>query len=223
MPFYHVNRGLSRAFQEGMTKRDGRKTREIGAAVTHFILTCARLPFMRQNNWTWVALFLLGLAALVLFLMNRFPEALESEDRQMRLVYSLLLLTFVGGSLILGWRERAGVALKQALDVVAPMGRVSLLGCTRVSDTPIDYYQKVHRPGVEIIGAHTNARPVHESYTHHWTHRDDIVALMDLVAGGRIDMSKMLSEIHAPEDAPAVFRRLAENKDFPIGVAFRWK
>ena len=70
---------------------------------------------MRQNNWTWAALFLLGLAALVLFLMNRFPDALEGEDKQMRLVYSLLLLTFVGGSVILGWRERAGVALKQAL------------------------------------------------------------------------------------------------------------
>lgn len=115
------------------------------------------------------------------------------------------------------------VALKQALDVVAPMGRVSLLGCTRVSDTPIDFYQKIHRPGVHIIGAHTNARPKSESYPHYWTHRDDIEALMNMVIGGRIDMSKILSEIHPPEDAPEVFRRLAENKDFPIGVAFNWK
>ena len=115
------------------------------------------------------------------------------------------------------------IALKQALDVVAPMGRVSLLGCTRVSDTPIDFYQKVHRPGVEIIGAHTNARPHVESYPHHWTHRDDIEALMDLTAGGRLDLSKILSETHAPEEAPEVYRRLAENRDFPVGVVFRWK
>lgn len=96
-------------------------------AVTHFTPSCARLLCMRQNNWTWAALFLLGLAALVLFLMNRFPDALESEDKQMRLVYSLLLLTFVGGSLILGWRERAGVALKQALAWVA-IGLVLVIG-----------------------------------------------------------------------------------------------
>lgn len=115
------------------------------------------------------------------------------------------------------------VALKQALEVIAPMGRVSLLGCTRVSDTPIDYYQKVHRPGVEIIGAHTNARPSVESYPHHWTHRDDIEALMDMTSGGRLDMSKILSEIDSPEDAPQVYRRLAENKAFPVGVVFRWK
>lgn len=115
------------------------------------------------------------------------------------------------------------VALKQALDVVAPMGRVSLLGCTRVSDTPIDYYQKVHRPGIEIIGAHTNARPRVESYPYHWTHRDDIEALMDLTAGGRLDLSKILSEIHTPQEAPEVYRRLAKNQDFPVGVVFRWK
>lgn len=115
------------------------------------------------------------------------------------------------------------VALKQALDVVAPMGRVSLLGCTRVSDTPIDFYQKVHRPGVEIIGAHTNARPHVESYPHHWTHRDDIEAMMDLAAGGRLDLSKILSATYTPEEAPEVYRRLAEDPKFPVGAVFRWK
>lgn len=112
------------------------------------------------------------------------------------------------------------VALKQALEVIAPMGRVSLLGCTRVSDTPIDYYQKVHRPGVEIIGAHTNARPSVESYPHHWTHRDDIEALMDMTAGGRLDMSKILSEIDSPEDAPQVYRRWRKIRRFRSAWCF---
>ena len=103
------------------------------------------------------------------------------------------------------------------------MGRVSLLGCTRVSDTPIDFYQKVHRPGVEIIGAHTNARPHVESYPHHWTHRDDIEAMMDLAAGGRLDLSKILSATYTPEEAPEVYRRLAEDPGFPVGAVFRWK
>jgi len=74
---------------------------------------------MRQNNWTWAALLLLAFVALLLFLHNRFPGALDSEDAQMRLVHSLLLLALVGGSVVLGWRERAGLALKQALIWIA--------------------------------------------------------------------------------------------------------
>lgn len=59
------------------------------------------------------------------------------------------------------------VAMKQALECAAWMGRVSLLGCTRVSDTATDYYTQVHRPGIKLIGAHNFVRPKHESYPHH--------------------------------------------------------
>ncbi len=82
---------------------------------------------MRQNNWTWAALLLLGAAALLLLLMNRFPGALDSENARMRLVYGVLLLALVGTSVIMGWRERAGVALKQALAWVA-IGLVLVIG-----------------------------------------------------------------------------------------------
>jgi threonine dehydrogenase-like Zn-dependent dehydrogenase len=115
------------------------------------------------------------------------------------------------------------VALNQALACVAPLGRISLLGCTRISDSPIDFYQQVHKPGVTIVGAHTHARPKLESYPHYWTERDDCIAIMNFMAHGRLDMAKIISEIHSPEDAPEVYRRLAENKDFPVGVVFDWK
>jgi Threonine dehydrogenase and related Zn-dependent dehydrogenases len=114
------------------------------------------------------------------------------------------------------------IALSQALSCAAPLGRISLLGCTRVSDVGIDFYQQVHRPGISIIGAHTNARPKLESYPHYWTERDDSIAMLNFMAHGRIDMTKILSEVYYPEDASQVFHRLAENKDFPVGVAFDW-
>jgi threonine dehydrogenase-like Zn-dependent dehydrogenase len=114
------------------------------------------------------------------------------------------------------------VALKQALACTAPLGRVSLLGCTRVSDTLIDFYQDVHRPGISLIGAHTNARPRHESYPHYWTEHDDCVTMLHFMAHGRIDMAKILHEVHTPEEAPEVFHRLAVNQDFPVGVVFDW-
>ncbi len=114
------------------------------------------------------------------------------------------------------------VALKQALDCVAPFGRISLLGCTRVSDTGIDFYQQVHRPGITIVGAHSHARPKLESCPYYWTVRDDCVAMLNFMAYGRLDATKILSEVHPPEAAPEVYGRLAANKEFPVGVLFDW-
>lgn len=114
------------------------------------------------------------------------------------------------------------VALKQALECLAPFGRVSLVGCTRVSDTPIDYYQLVHRRGITIVGAHTSARPARESYPGYWTERDECMAVMNLMANGRIDVSKILSAVYSPRDVEAVYAALAENKDFPVGALFDW-
>jgi threonine dehydrogenase-like Zn-dependent dehydrogenase len=114
------------------------------------------------------------------------------------------------------------VAMKQALECCAPMARMALLGCTRVSDCGIDYYQLVHKPGISLIGAHTNARPQTESFPHHWTHQDDCKALLRLLGGGRLSFSSLISEVHTPGNAPEVYRRLAEDPRFPLGVTFKW-
>ncbi len=70
---------------------------------------------MRDNQWTWAALVLLAVVALLFFLNSRFPGALANEDQKMRLVYGLTWLTLILGSVAVGWRGRAGLALKQAL------------------------------------------------------------------------------------------------------------
>ncbi len=114
------------------------------------------------------------------------------------------------------------LAMKQALECAAPMGRIALLGCTRVSDCAVDYYQQVHRPGVTLIGAHNFVRPKFESYPHHWTHHDDCRALLDLISGKRLKVAPIISEIASPANAPEIYKRLVEDKNFPIGVVFDW-
>lgn len=113
-------------------------------------------------------------------------------------------------------------ALRQSLLTCAPMGRVSLLGCTRTPDT-YDLYHDVHYKGVSLIGAHNFARPKVESAPGNWTAADDFRAMMKLIACGRLDLRSLVSEIHAPQDAPEVYARLAEGRDFPIGVVFDWR
>ena len=114
-----------------------------------------------------------------------------------------------------------GKALDQVLDCMAKLGRIALLGCTRNSDFTIDYYRKVHGPGISLIGAHTNARPQTESSSGLWTTKDDIRTLMQFSANGRMWLGQMVEEIHSPAEAGEVFGRLTVEKHFPV-VQFNW-
>lgn len=113
-------------------------------------------------------------------------------------------------------------ALIQALDCAAWMGRISLLGCTRVSDCPVDFYPQVHRPGIKLIGAHNFVRPKVESYPHHWTHHDDCRAILDMIERGRIKVAPMISRIEKPENCKEIYTQLCEDPMFPIGTVFDW-
>lgn len=115
-----------------------------------------------------------------------------------------------------------GIGLIQALDCMKMMGRVALLGCTRNSNFSIDYYSKVHGNGVTLIGAHTLMRPKVESYPAHWTHVDDLKATVALIKGGRLNFKDMICEYVSPADCQAVYDRLVNDKNFPIGVLFDW-
>ena len=115
-----------------------------------------------------------------------------------------------------------GAGLITALDCMKWMGRVALLGCTRSSKFEIDYYAKVHGRGISLIGAHTMARPQVESSAGLWTDRDDLACVLKLADGGRIDLEKLIEEIHSPTEAQEVFTRLATDPKFPVGVLFDW-
>lgn len=114
-----------------------------------------------------------------------------------------------------------GAGLDMVLDCMAKFGRVALLGCTRNSDFTIDYYRKVHCPGITLVGAHTMARPKMESSEGWWTEVDDAEALIRLIDLGRLSIKNLVEETHSPADAPAVYDRLAKNSVFPI-VQFDW-
>lgn len=124
-----------------------------------------------------------------------------------------------------GCVEVTGVAaaMNQALQCASFMGRISLLGCTRVSDASVDYYQQVHRPGVKLIGAHNFVRPKFESYPHHWTHHDDCRAIMALIAAGRVRVRPIISRVVSPTEAPKVYTELCNDKNFPLGTVFDWR
>ena len=115
-----------------------------------------------------------------------------------------------------------GVGLDQCLDCMAKFGRIALLGCTRNKEFHIDYYRKVHGPGITLIGAHTDARPRQES-SHGWfTAKDDTESLIKLIAGGRLNPEKMVDEVYSPVDCREIYTRLCTDRTFPAVAQFDW-
>lgn len=116
-----------------------------------------------------------------------------------------------------------GAGLDGVLDCMAKFGRVALLGCTRDSNFNIDYYRKVHGPGISLIGAYAGARPERDSFRGWWSEMADVETIVRLCAMERIDPSQMICETHSPKQAPDVYKRLAEDKNFPVCVQFDWR
>lgn len=114
-----------------------------------------------------------------------------------------------------------GSGMDMALDCMARHGRMALLGCTRSSNFSIDYYRKVHGPGITLIGAHTMARPKYESSNGWWTENDDELTIIKYLEYERLDFKSLIEEVHAPSEAPCIFTRLANEKTFPV-VQFDW-
>ncbi len=114
-----------------------------------------------------------------------------------------------------------GTALNEVLDCMAEYGRVALLGCTRNPNFTVDYYHKVHAPGISLIGAHTNARPKNESSPGLWTTRDDVLALLRLLSHKKLSLDDIVEEEHSPHEAWDVYNHLINDKEFPV-TQFNW-
>ena len=66
------------------------------------------------------------------------------------------------------------------------------------------------------------ARPKNESFECWWCEADDERTILKLIESGRIDFMSLIEETYSPEDAPAVYERLAKDSHFPI-VQFDWR
>ncbi len=121
--------------------------------------------------------------------------------------------------------EVTGVAaaLKQALQYTAKRGRISLLGCTRVPDAPVDFYREVHLPGITLIGAHTSNHAEGGSRPERWTANDDYRTFLRFLANGKMKMRPLISEMVSPANAHEVYTRLIAGKNPPLGMVFDWK
>lgn len=116
----------------------------------------------------------------------------------------------------------SSAALPQCLNVAAFEGRIALTGCTRVSDAPVDFYSMVHRPGIQLIGAHNFVRPRLDSYQGYWTRNDDFDMIIRMIKNGKFKVKPIISEVHSTDDAPRIFNELSTNENISLGHVFDW-
>ena len=115
-----------------------------------------------------------------------------------------------------------GAGLDEALDATARFGRVALLGCTRNKEFTIDYYRKVHCPGITLIGAHTDARSELESRPGMFTTRGDIKTMISLLETGRLSFDSFPREEYEPSRCAEAYQRLINDRNFPFLTQFNW-
>lgn len=116
----------------------------------------------------------------------------------------------------------SGAGLNECLDCMARFGRVALLGCTRDKNFTVDYYRKVHGPGISLIGAHTMARPSVDSAPGMFTQKDDVKSILKMLQYKRLSFAEFIAENNSPLDCAEVYTRLINDRDFPVFVQFDW-
>ncbi len=114
-------------------------------------------------------------------------------------------------------------ALQQALEYIAWEGRITLLGCTRVSDQTIDFYKYVHLRGISLTGCHTSTRPSVDSMPGKWTYFDDFRTFFKLIKAGRLNVEPLISHVVSPRDAAQIYAGIGGEKNPPLGMLFDWR
>jgi 2-desacetyl-2-hydroxyethyl bacteriochlorophyllide A dehydrogenase len=121
--------------------------------------------------------------------------------------------------------EATGVpeAIPSALQLTKTLGHVVLLGSTRGETLNVNFYRDVHKKGLTIFGAHDSIRPAlgdHQFFVSRGT--DDRVGL-DLLAGGRVQTSPLISDVVPPEEAAEAYDRLTKQEEPLMLIAFEWR
>ncbi len=112
-------------------------------------------------------------------------------------------------------------ALQPAVKYMARYGRLSLVGCNRVTDKPIDLYQ-FHLKGISIIGSNASTQKNHESCPGIWTGRRNFNTILGYMAQKKLTPSLMEPVVVSPYQATDIYSRLINDREFPLGVVFDW-
>ena len=110
-----------------------------------------------------------------------------------------------------------------AMEYAGKRGRISVTGCNRDTNKPIDIYKYIHRKGLSIIGGHELVRMQNASCAGNWSKEKDYMVLMEYMRKKQLRPSIIRSGIYPAKEAESIYKDLVDDKkDFPIGVVLDW-
>lgn len=112
--------------------------------------------------------------------------------------------------------------LSKALTYAASRARIVISGCYWQDNTKSIDLLKVNSAGFSIIGAHDMVRPPFNSTLFNWTRKRDFSTVLGFMDKGSITPGLIEPEYHSPEEAPDIYERLLNDRDFPLGVIWDW-
>lgn len=112
--------------------------------------------------------------------------------------------------------------INEALRLAPPGARVILLGSSRGQTAQVNFYKDVHRKGLQIIGAHESQRGTHGENARWSAEVADEITVLDLMAGGRVSVRPLISDVVPAAGAPLAYRRLQDAKEALVTCALDW-
>jgi len=113
-------------------------------------------------------------------------------------------------------------AILGAMSVAGWMARVVLLGSTRGETERVNFYRDVHKKGLVLLGAHASSIPGSESHPGHWTWVANVQLILRLLAAGRLNVTDLITDRVAAENAPSVYAKIAAWQPSVLGAILNW-
>jgi 2-desacetyl-2-hydroxyethyl bacteriochlorophyllide A dehydrogenase len=102
------------------------------------------------------------------------------------------------------------------------MGRCVLVSSPR-GPTLFDFHDLCNSPSYTIIGAHNSSHPEYATGGNPWTKARHAELFFDLVAGGDLDVARLVTHRASFEQAPGLYAMLLEDRTRAMGVVMRWR
>ncbi|OQA79767.1 MAG: L-threonine 3-dehydrogenase [Lentisphaerae bacterium ADurb.Bin242] len=113
-------------------------------------------------------------------------------------------------------------SIPAALKLVAPKGRIVILGCPH-GNVGIDFYTELQRKEIRILGSYQPCCPDLATPYYPWNKASNRNLILRYQQKKRFDFSKLITHKGRPEDAQRFFDLLSREKNQCITAAFQWE
>ncbi len=112
-------------------------------------------------------------------------------------------------------------AVLQALDLLAPHGRLVILGCPH-GEAPLDLYTSLQKKELSIVGSYQPMCPDSETPYTPWTKKRNQNLILEYLRAQRVEFASLITHRARYADALHLYETLSRKKDLALGGIFDW-